>query len=720
MNDLVSLELQFPRNLTADDVTAYLRSLWGLPRGVRLSFEVGATHEGITHHLVLPSRFTEAVVAHARATMPGVRLSISKLPELGEFQAACEWLPPSRLAMLRVRDSVAVSSSLLAALATVKESEALYLQWVLTPAAQPGVPVPTQTRPAPRSITQQLLQPLTSRPQVTREHIAAAREKTAEPLFVVVGRVVARADTPRRAAMLSSHITGTVRGLRTQQAWSRNRMLSVAAIRRGLELRRLPRFARRGLLNTRELAALIAWPLEGPQIPGLSLGAARQLLPSSAIPTEGRVIGRSHFPGVDRRVAISPSSSLRHLHVIGPTGVGKSTLLLNLIVGDLSRGAGVVVVDPKGDLISDVLECLPADRLDDVVLLDPTDLQRPVGLNPLSGADHAPDLVVDQIVGLFRSLYTSFWGPRTDDILRAALLTLVREPGMTLAEIPLLLSDESFRRRLVGGIDDPIALGPFWAWYENLSPAERSQATGPVLNKLRAFLLRRPILGVIGQAEPALDLGRLVSERGVLLVSLAKGLLGEEAASLLGSLVVVRLWQAVQARAALPVSQRQPFFAFFDEFQDYVALPLSMADVLAQARGFGLGVTLAHQHLAQLPGSLRQAVLANARSRVVFQTAASDARLLARELAPHVEAADLQGLGAHEVIAVVALDDGSVAAPATVITPPPPALTGQAAAARAASRERYGRAWSEIDRALRARHGERPGEGPVGARRRRS
>jgi hypothetical protein len=280
-----------------------------------------------------------------------------------------------------------------------------------------------------------------------------------------------------------------------------------------------------------------------------------------------------------------------------------------------------------------------------------------------------------------------------------------------LVDIPLLLTDPNFRRRLVGRVDDPVALGPFWGWFDGLSDAERAAAIGPIQNKLRAFLLSRRLRNVLGQAQPRLDLDRALAERRILLVPLSKGLLGEEASALIGSLVVTRLWQAVQRRAALPAARRPVTFAYIDEFQEYLRLPLGLADALAQARGLGLALTLAHQHLGQLPGEVRDAVLANARSRVIFQLPASDAHTLARELVPHLTASDLGGLGPYEV--VVSLSTGSrVAPPATGVTLPPPPPTGQAAAARDASRLRYGIDRRRVEAAIRARHeGPRPGGG---------
>ena len=546
----------------------------------------------------------------------------------------------------------------------------------------------------------------------------AARAKQAFPLFGAAIRLGAVADKPAARRQLA-RVTAAFHSANAPGAHLHRRFGSSSRTARRLFRRAVPLVAYPAHLNALELTGLVAFPLGPSPLPGLVLGGSRHLAPASIIPMVGRVVARSNYPGAERPMAISPADSLQHLHVIGPTGVGKSTLLLNLITGDIAAGRGVVVLDPKGDLARDVLDRVPAERVGDVVLIDPTDDARPVGLNPLAGAETNPELVVEQVVGLFHQLYRAFWGPRTDDILRSALLTLVADPSLTLCEVPLLLTDPAVRRRLTGRIDDPIALGPFWAWYEAMSDAERAAAVGPVLNKLRAFLLRRRIRNVIGQPKPAFSLDRALADGQIVLVSLAKGLLGEEAAALVGSLFVAQLWQAVQRRASQPASARPPVFAFIDEMQDYLNLPTSIGDLLAQARGLGLGLTLAHQHLGQLPPALRQAVLANARSRVVFQTAADDARTLARELAPHLEAVDLRGLAAREVVVTLAAG-AQVSTPATGQTLPPPPSTGQASAVRAASRLRYGRDQADIEAALRTRHLAPVGTPGVGRTRRRA
>jgi type IV secretory pathway TraG/TraD family ATPase VirD4 len=463
------------------------------------------------------------------------------------------------------------------------------------------------------------------------------------------------------------------------------------------------------LVNAKELSAFAGIPMDEPRLPGLTLGASPQLPSAAGIPSEGRVLGQATFPGAERPIAIAPDdNSFRNLHVIGPTGSGKTSLALNLICGDLAAGHGVVVLDPKGDLVSRTLERIPRGRLRDVILVDPTDEQRPVGVNLLASAADAPEVAADQVVALFKGLYSAFWGPRTDDILRATLLTLIRKPGMTLAEVLPLLSNESgvLRQRLIGDLDDHVLEG-FWSWFESLSPGERAQAVGPLANKLRTFLLRKRLRNVIGQSESTFSLTDVLAEQKVLLVNLSRGTLGEDASRLLGSAILAQIWQAVQARAALPESERPAVFGYVDEFQDYVGIPTSFADLLAQTRSYKFGLALLHQGFFQLPNDLKQAVLTNARSRVAFQLGHTDAATLAKEFGPDVTPDDLGALGAFEAIAQVSAGS-QVSRPVSIKTLPPPPVTSQAETVRAVSRQRYGRPVAEVEAELRARSERQP------------
>jgi len=295
--------------------------------------------------------------------------------------------------------------------------------------------------------------------------------------------------------------------------------------------------------------------------------------------------------------------------------------------------------------------------------------------------------------------------------LHACLLTLARRRDASLVMLPLLLTQPGFRRSLTTGLHDPIALEPFWAWYEGLSDGERAQAIAPVMNKLRQWLLRPSLRAVLGQREPKFSIRQVFTERKVLLVPLRKGIIGPEAASLLGSLVVAELWQATLERAAIAPERRHPVMVFIDEVQDYLHLPTDLGDALAQARGLGVGFSLAHQFLAQLPNEMRAGMLANARSRVCFQLSHDDAVAMAKghpELSPD----DFTALGQYEVYASL-FARGRVTPYALGRTLAPSAPTSDSAALRRSSRERYGRPLDEVEVGFADLIEHGPGEGAM-------
>jgi energy-coupling factor transporter ATP-binding protein EcfA2 len=592
-------------------------------------------------------------------------------------------------------DATGLSAKLLTSLQPLDPGETVVVQWLVAP-HQPVTPAGAPTTrfnfdgifPAP--------------PSPDGEAVAALRRKQALPLLLATGRIGVRAATAGSGHRWLRRVEAVWHETRAPGVHLQRRSLTNRHVAASLALRRVPLSAWPATLNTEELTGFIGWPVGVVALPGLVLGGCRLVPASPLIPTAGTILADSTYPGDQRPLAIDTEARLRHVHVLGPTGTGKSTLLVQMVLADLRNGRGVVLLDPKGDLVTSVLERLPESRRADVIVLDPADTDQLVGLNPLRAANGtSAEVVVENLVGLFKSLYHYSWGPRLDDILRAALLTLAGSDGTTLCEVPLILTDPAYRRRLVGKLDDPIGLESFWGWYESLSDAERQVAVGPVLNKVRAFTMRPTVRAIIGQSAPALDIADVLASGKVLLCSLASGLLGEEAAALMGALIVAELWHATKARAGLSPEARRPVMAYLDEWQHFVHLPTPMGSVLAEARGLSLGMTLAHQHLAQLSDEARHA-LANARSKVIFQLPADDARIMAKELGGVLSADDLQGLGAYEV-ACQLFAGGRVHAPATGRTRPLGPPTADPEAIRQRSRDRYGVPRAEVEWAIRDR-----------------
>ncbi|WP_184729327.1 type IV secretory system conjugative DNA transfer family protein [Saccharopolyspora phatthalungensis] len=445
------------------------------------------------------------------------------------------------------------------------------------------------------------------------------------------------------------------------------------------------RLGRGDLLSVPELAALAHLPTDE-AIPGVQRAGAKAIAPPPGIATPGREakpLGVTDT-GHPRPVALRVPDARHHLHVLGATGSGKSTLLGTMILADAEAGRGTVVIDPKGDLVTDVLSRLPRWAADRVVLFDADSRHRPPCLNPLDGGE--TDLTVDNLVSVFRRVYSAFWGPRTDDVMRAACLTLRVQDGVaTLADLPKLLAEPAFRSRVTAGLTDPVLKG-FWSWYDELTDSARSQVISPLMNKLRAFLLRPFVRDAIAAGRSTVDMGRVL-DGGICLVRVPKGSLGEETTRLVGSLVVARTWQATTARASIPQRQRRDASMVIDECHNFLNLPYPLEDMLAEARGFRVAMTLAHQHLGQLPRELRAGISTNARSKIFFNASPEDARELARHTAPRLSDHDLAHLGVYHAAARLVLR-GEEAEPFTLTTQPlPPAIPGRARDIRRTARQ---------------------------------
>lgn len=613
---------------------------------------------------------------------------------------------------MRLDAAEEIARAIITSLSTSEPDETVIYQVVLGPRLSPVRVDPRSLKPSD-GVKGTLRLLTVGTVEMDGEERKALAVKAGQAGFRVALRVGVAGARERRARQLAGRL---VSALRTAEApgvsisVKRCSPVEVASARSGKDWPMS--------MNVRGLTALSGWPLGPAAYPGVR-GSGPLKLPARPPAKSSRVVGLSTYPGSQGvEVGLTARDTLQHMHVLGPTGVGKSTLLGSLILQDIEAGRGVVVIDPKGDLGADVLARMPEHRQEDVVLLDPADDEMPVGLNVLAASGRPSELVADQVLAVFHGLYRDNWGPRTQDILHASLLTLAGRPGMTLCALPVLLSNPHFRASVVSHLTDEIALKPFWQWFEAQSEGERAGAIAPVMNKLRAFLLRPRMRGVIGQGEAKFEIEDVFTRKRIVLVSLAKGLLGPEAAALLGSLIVSQLWQAALGRVRIPAERRHPVMVYVDEFQDYLHLPTDLTDVLAQARGLGLGLTLAHQHLGQLPPVMRSAVLANARSRVVFQLGHEDARVIAG-MGGRVTADDLTRLPRFEAYASL-VRNSEVTPWASIRTVEPAEPTADVQALKQRSRLSYGRSIAEVEAELQRLVGgpDAGNDRPLGRRRR--
>lgn len=340
-------------------------------------------------------------------------------------------------------------------------------------------------------------------------------------------------------------------------------------------------------------------------------------------------IGAHHSGGV---VTLDPDERRRHLYVVGQTGTGKSTLLLNLVRQDLASGEGLALLDPHGDLARTVLAHVPRRRINDLVYIDPADTDRPIGFNPLANVnDELKPIVADGVVSAFRHVWPDSWGPRLDYILTNAVRALLDVPGATLLMLPRLLIDETFRVQLIDRhVSDPVVRSFWLNEYAGYSDSFRTEAISPIQNKIGKALMVPSLRNMLAQPRSTITLRRLMDEGAIVICNLSKGALGESTAHLLGALLTTSIAQAALSRADTPPERRRVFHLYADEFQSFATESFGL--ILSEARKYALTLTIGHQYLDQLPASLRSAAFGNVGSVVACRCGAADAAMLAEQI----------------------------------------------------------------------------------------
>lgn len=675
----VALGVTFPLDTSREAAERALTALAGLAPTVELVAEVAARGEEITHRLHLPEPLVGAVRAQLGAAVPGLRLQPeSSAPDLSPVLVL--GVGVRHRSALSTTDPEGAGRALLAALLPLHVRQQLVVRWAL----RPGHPAGDSNLTATPSMTE-------------RQRERAWQTKLAGPGLFASGLVLVEAGNVRAAEGLAARVVAV---LRTRRAADDGLVIRRRWSRRGLAF---PRTGRRsGWVSVGELLPLLGWPLGNDVMPGVQVGAARQVAPREALAHSGRPLLVAEHHGKPRPVALTTEAARHHALLLGSTGSGKSAVLARGILSDIAGGFGGVVLDPKGDLIGDVLDRVEPQHHERIAVIDPSDPGPIPGIDLLGSGD--PDLRADVLLSVLRSLFRDAWGPRTDAYLRLGLRTLA-ESGGTLTDWPALFLDPARRHAAVGRLRDPLLIGQ-WQTFEALSEAERAQHIAAPMSRVLSLIGRPAVRAVLGQPNPRLDIGRLLQKRGWLLVSLSGGVLGAPAARLIGATVTYAAWSAIAARAAIAPELRRPVFLYFDETQALTDLGAGMGleELLEQARGLGAGVTIATQATGRLSQSVRTSLLANVATLATFRAGADEASRIAREL-PGIEARDLQSLAPFEIAARVGTGRGAGSLSVTGHSEPLPPPGGQAGRIRALSAGRFGRSREEIEAAIAERYG---------------
>lgn len=683
--ELVFSGLHLPRPLDLAAVTGFLTRLAYDRAAVRMVLEVRASQEGVRHLLGCRPTDMHGLRQLFNDLIPG---SVLTTPHQGSQEPRPEVTVAGRLRVqpqglpLRTDAAETTTRALLSSLTSPqKAGEAMVMQAILGPRRAPRI-VP-ENAPDPEST---LVQALTrgDRP-ASSETRSRIRERVSQAGFAATIRLgAASPDTDRRRrlvmGLLSAITTARSPGVRIDLIHEHPKHLNTARLPWRWPLH----------LAVSELVGLLGWPLGDLDLPGLPPAHPKRLRPASTVHTGPRVFARSGAPGDDRLIGIDPKDQTFHTVAYGPSGSGKTNVLLHLVLADIEAGRPVAVLDPKRQLIDDILARIPDHRIDDVVELNAND-ETPVGFNPLDVTARDPDVVVDGILAVFEAVFRDGWGPRTGDIFSACLRTLARastpKRPATLVDLPRLFTDPQFRRQQIGRVRSDIALAGFWSWYEAQSPQAQAAVIAAPLNKLRQFLLRPAVIRMLDQRESKFRLRDIFRANKIVLVPLNEGLIGPGTASLLGSLIIADLWQAAQERANEPGADKRPGVVYVDEAPRFLNLPVSLADALAISRSLSVGWFLAAQFRSQFPSALRSAVDMNARSKIAFATEYEDARDMAkltRDLVPE----DFMSLPRFHAYANL-VASGMPSGWALVTTLPPPPVTTDPETVRATSRANY-------------------------------
>jgi excisionase family DNA binding protein len=531
-----------------------------------------------------------------------------------------------------------------------------------------------------------------------------AAEKTSSPLFAALIRVAAQSPNGNRAWRVAERIGNSLGQL---AGGTSNELIPLSndGYRdvQHCEDVVTRRSCRTGMiLNRDELVSIVHLPSASARTAKLKREERKTKAAPSLAFGHTLVLGENYHAGKLATVSIGTEHRARHMHLIGASGSGKSTLLLNMIVQDIRNGEGLAVLDPHGDLIDQVVSHIPESRIKDVVVLDPSDEEYPVGFNILSAhSDLERTLLSSDLVSVFRRLSTSFGDQMATVLGNAILAFLESSEGGTLADLRRFLVESSFRQRFLTTVQDPEIV---YYWRKEF-PLLSGRPQGPILTRLDTFLRPKVIRYMVSQKENRLDFAAIMNGRKILLAKLSQGLIGEENSYLLGTLVVSKLNQIATSRQSMASADRKPFYLYMDEFHNFVTP--SLAAILSGARKYNLGLVLAHQELHQLSTrdtDVASAVIANPYTRVCFRLGDFDAKKLEDGFS-FFEAKDLQNLAVGEAIARIERADNDF----NLKTVPLPAVDPDLTASHrdkvlAASRSRYASRREDVEAMIRARH----------------
>lgn len=486
--------------------------------------------------------------------------------------------------------------------------------------------------------------PETAKYKTDPKELEGIENKISKPGFRVAIRIVVCSRTEQTAKAHLTNIRGAFSQFSGLNYFGKKRKFMKGWFMNDFIYRYFPMFGQTFILTSEELASIYHFPNKSVTTPGIHWLTSKKAPASSLLPTTGLYLGKSIFRGMTHPVYIELDDRRRHMYIIGKTGTGKSEFLKQMVMQDIKNGKGLAVIDPHGDLVEDVLRLIPPQRAEDVILFDPSDTDRPMGFNMLEAeTEQQKHFVVNSIIGLMYKLFdpnkTGIIGPRFEHAIRNAMLTVMYEPGSTFIEVVRVLTDPSFVQELLPKVQDPIIRRYWTDQIAQTSDFHKSEVLDYIVSKFGRFVTNKMIRNIIGQSQSAFNFRKVMDEGKILLVNLSKGKIGEENASFLGLVLVPKILVAAMSRQDMAMEQRNDFFLYVDEFQNF-ATP-DFAQILSEARKYRLNLIVANQFIGQMEEEVKNAVFGNVGTIASFRVGVTDANYLQHEFQPTFNETDL-------------------------------------------------------------------------------
>jgi hypothetical protein len=619
-----------------------------------ISFEIVARREDIRFYVAVPEKLQDLVEKQINGAYPGADIHVvdeySLFSQTGKVAFACLVPKSSDYLPIRIYRDLPVDglSSLTSVLAKMQSDEAAAIQILVQPADGKwrglGHSFISKTKKNEAN-------PEKASFSVDQKTLEAIEQKTSKPGFNTVIRLVVSSDSKESAKMHLDNLMSSFQQFSSDQNhFSKVKMpfkqlFMKDFIYRYFPVMNLPFMKQYGVLNSDELATIYHFPNKSVETAHIFWLNAKRAPAPSQIPDKGLFLGVSRYRGVDRKIFIGEDDRRRHMYIIGKTGTGKSQLLEEMVIQDIHAGKGLAVIDPHGDLIEGIMERMPPERAEDVIYFDPSDADRPMGLNMIeSHSEQEMHFVATSIVGLMYKLFdpmkTGIIGPRFEHAIRNAMLTVLQAlPGGTFIEVVQVLQRPDFVQELLPRVTDPIVRRYWTDQIAQTADFHKSEVLDYIVSKFGRFITNKLMRNIIGQSDSTLNFRDAMDNGKILLVNLAKGKLGEENSNFLGLILVPKILIAAMSRQDMTEESRRDFYLYVDEFQNF-ATP-DFAQILSEARKYRLNLIVANQFIGQMEEEVKNAVFGNVGSVVSFRVGVTDANYLQHEFQPTFNETDL-------------------------------------------------------------------------------